>query len=574
MTDQQYQEWLLSEYAHRVLLVEVEYYDVVSTSTKTLYFSSLEYTTGSTYTDGSYVGVGGTPNNTWYRPAVVGGFDFAQSLDIFKGSFSFNWGSINIDNAEGVLDYLIRDGSNYHIFRNQVVRLYLGDSEWERPDFRQIFYGIIDDISVYDSNTITIRFKDRLQLFNQPINVTASGVVRTLDELYKDRHAGTPMPIGNSRYQERDKPLPVCFGDCFNITPLNVDWVYADDTVSGNYFMIHDGQIAEVVAVRDNGITLPPASYDVFLSEGVIRITAPAFGNITCDVRGAEIYEANTFVVTGATAAVTTATGTSVYVSDLPNLLLNLLTNYGIIQNRLGVVDFDLVTMYDYLVNTAVSDGTGNAGLVEVCYYGSSADNIINIVNSLSSSLSTELIITEDSKFSLLLISLPEEGTPAFTLGIADVIDKEFKVKGIESPSVNSVTIGYAKNFTPSTELAFMVPGPQKEILQREYNELTGEPTVPVNSNYNLPDSPSSPEGTDLIEQVRATQEASRRANRLCRRSIVISVGTTPIVWSLKLGSCITLQYPRYGFDSGVNAVVIGKYQNVTKGTFTMDLLV
>jgi len=574
MTDQQYQNWLLSEYAHRVLLVELEYYDVVSTSTKTLYFSSLEYTTGSSYTDGSYVSGGGTPNNTWYRPAVIGGFDFAQSLDIFKGSFSFNWGSINIDNAEGVLDYLIRDGSNYHIFRNQIVRLYLGDSTWERPDFRQIFFGIVDDISVYDANTLTVRFKDRLQLFNQPINVTATGAVRTLDELYKDRHSGTPMPSGNSRYQERDKPLPVCFGDCFNISPLNVDWVYADDTVSGNYFMIHDGQIAEVVAVRDNGITLPPASYDVFLSEGVIRITAPAYGNITCDVRGAEIYEANTFTVTGATASISTATSTYVYVSDLPNLLLNLLTNYGIIQNRLGVTDFDLATLYTYLVSTAVSDGTGNANLVEVCYYGSSSDNIINIVNTLSESLSTELIITDDSKFSLLLIGLPEDGTATFTLDVSDIIDKEFKVKGIESPSVNNVTIGYARNFTPANELAFMVPGPQKEILQREFNELTGEPDTPVDTNYNLPDSPSTPEGTSLIELTRAAEEASRRANRLCRRSMLLSIGTTPVVWSLKLGDCIYLAYPRYDFDAGVKAIVIGKYQNVTKGTFTLDLLV
>lgn len=560
--------WLGDEYSIKCLLVEVSYFDTSSLAEKTLYLSNIEYVTNPT----------DTPANLPYLPVLSGGFDFSGALSFGDSiSTTFNWGTVKAYNENGEFDELIHASSGFnYIFKNRRIKLFLGDTSWPREDFYQIFHGIVDDISVETSTDVSLvfRFKDRLQLLNQPVNInTSTNAVRNLGELYKDYHSGTSIPEINSRYQEKDTPLPVCYGECYNVTPVNVDWIVADDTLSGNWYMVHDGPIEGILAVRDNGITLNPSQYTINLASGTFSILTQTYGAVTCDVQGAKFANKKTFTTTSP-YTITTGSATPVYTSDMLNLILNIATKNGIIQNRLADSDFDVESIANYILSTDYSNGAG-ANLVEVCYYGVSSDNIIDIFNQWAASLSSKVFFNTYGKLDIVMFKLPEDiaGDPALTIGLSMIREKSLKVKDLMAPETTSVRLGYAINFSVANELAFMVSSPEKVSLQAQYLEAIVSISGTNTPYYNIPSTPSEVQGTLLIEEVRAYEEATRRAKLASRRSMLIELETTPESYALALGDKVRLQYYRFGLED-VLGVVVGKADNIQLNTYKLTILV
>ncbi len=82
------------------------------------------------------------------------------------------------------------------------------------------------------------------------------------------------IPVGN---------LPLCFGDCRNITPKLVNAAESE-------YAVHDGQIQAVDQVFDDGVELSPSQFSVTPLTGRFKLNGfVPTGTLTCNVRGAVV---------------------------------------------------------------------------------------------------------------------------------------------------------------------------------------------------------------------------------------------------------------------------------------------
>jgi hypothetical protein len=158
-----------------------------------------------------------------------------RSLDISKlgGRGTASLGSISGNNADGKLDYLLR-----YILDGRDVTLAVGDSSWERSQFRQLGLGSVAAIKADDDTKITLTLRDTGLLLDATI-------------------IGDPMMTGPNA----GKPKPVLFGLCnnFDLTP------YLYDATGPSYYFNHYPQDPSLafgnVILRDQGVSLINAGF-------------------------------------------------------------------------------------------------------------------------------------------------------------------------------------------------------------------------------------------------------------------------------------------------------------------------
>ena len=91
MTDAQFQEWLQSPSAVRMVLIEAQVN--VAGQEVTRYIASRPYVTGPAE----------VPANTEYLPLATGGLAFTEQVSL-TGEAGLSGGDIELDNADGALD--------------------------------------------------------------------------------------------------------------------------------------------------------------------------------------------------------------------------------------------------------------------------------------------------------------------------------------------------------------------------------------------------------------------------------------------------------------------------------------
>lgn len=656
--------WMKSEDGQRCLLAEVEYvhWDNGVSNLKTMYCSNLGYSTSRTaYNSPS--------DNTsradlFYAPILVEGFDVSAELpvsmeDVFNVQSS--WGTLKLNNSDGTLDHwLVPTATSHYIFKNRRIRLFLGSPDWERQDFQFIGSLLIDDITA-DAKFITIRFKDTLQLWNQPVNVsttntvvrkaatyssnivsvtntsvstiTSSSIVpgsgRNINDLYIEWN-GVDMPSTHEQYQNRNTMLPVAIGQCFNITPLDVSKVITG--VKDYAYMVNDGAINSIVAVRDNGVLLHPTQWNLIVHSGsgtnygMFNLKQPPVGQITCDVRG-KVFSSGISL----TSITSTSTPSSMYCDDAANLALNIFSHCGIIPKLDGVTSFtpnnigiftSIRSFYQFHISNCTTVGGTKRGTVG--YYGTSSDNILQIVQQFVGSCLGAIFINRDRLLDIKPIVVPplSYNIDSAELGVEDIIRNSFKVVQVSAPSSSSVKLEYNKNHSPTDSLAGSVwgdpgyadrlskPARTIELVHSELaNKLSswgvvGWNTTPnsIINQYDLPVTNSktfsslisnvgnysgfTTSGTPAVtvatySTVTGESDASSfaellaayRLNYMCRRNVLIEVSMTSTHWNLDLGEVVKLAYYRYGMKD-IPAIVVSRSDNVVKNIYKVKLLI
>lgn len=240
ISDTQFQAWLEDQAAIRCVLVEVEV-GQASGGTQTRYLSNTTYVTGG----------GDSPSHTAYLARITGGLNITKSLSL-SGATSLSYGDIELVNTDGALDSWVDD---YWV--NRPVAFYLGSPNWSRADFRLVFSGRTTGIDMRSRTRLNIKLSDVLQRLNTPASEAKIG--------------GTKV--------NADTLLPLCFGECHNVTPVLVD-------PTTNEFQVHQGAIEGVIEVRDNGV---PVAFTQTPSNGKFKLSANPSGTITCSVQGAKV---------------------------------------------------------------------------------------------------------------------------------------------------------------------------------------------------------------------------------------------------------------------------------------------
>ena len=270
MTDAEYTTWLSTPSAMRCILIEASV-NVGGTET-VRYLSNRGYVTGAS----------DTPANTVYRSLIKGGVKITESLSI-SSEPTISVGEVTLMNDNGELDTWLED-----VWDSRSISIYFGDMKWPRSDFRLIVKGMLSGVGSQNRNEITLFLRDSLQRLNTPI---------------------TDTKLGGSTVN-KDKLLPLVFGEVHNITPLLID-----DTLHD--YKVHNGAIESIIEFKDNGV---PISITPTLGTGVARLANAPFGNITASVQGSK---------------------PSTYSNQITDIIKNIVKNWGQVDKRLTDADID-----------------------------------------------------------------------------------------------------------------------------------------------------------------------------------------------------------------------------------------
>ena len=236
MTDAQFQQWLQSPSAIRMVLIEAQVN--VAGSEVTRYIASRPYITGPAE----------VPANTAYQPLAKGGLAFTEQVSL-SGEAGLSGGDIELDNADGALDGWLGD-----VWMNRPIKAWAGDPSWPRADFQLVFDGIIADVASPGRESVNLVLRDKLQRLNTPISEAKLG-------------GATP---------NKDAILPIPFGECHNVTPL------LTNPATLEYGFL--GAVESTFEVRTNGKPIAVALND---QAGRFNLTTDPFSTtITASVQG------------------------------------------------------------------------------------------------------------------------------------------------------------------------------------------------------------------------------------------------------------------------------------------------
>lgn len=240
ISDTDFLVWLKRDGTARALLVEASVYsggiEVVRTMSNRAFIS----------------GPIDSPAHAAYDDIIVGVPRFSSQLsELFTGKSLPTWGDIEIINESGSRDSWLSDS-----WDGRAVRLYMGDPDWSKSDYRRVLDGTIGDIHAPAPNRLALKLRDKTWAMNVPIQTNL---------------------IGGST-ANKDQPKPLCFGQCFNVEPLLI-------VAATHQYQVHDGAIEAITAVRDNGLAV---AYTTDIATGTFTLSAAPAGRITADVKGAK----------------------------------------------------------------------------------------------------------------------------------------------------------------------------------------------------------------------------------------------------------------------------------------------
>ena len=458
-----FSEWLKTPGIDRCYIVEADY--LLAGKQQTLRRSTHPFRTAIT----------DVPALMPYPDTVLTLPQFDREMaEVFTGSSRLSLGEIELFLDDELLS-LIENA----VFGGQQLRMYCGDVRWPLSQFGQILVAQIERVEANSYDTAQLTFKDRATLFNQHIqpNTIAAGP-----------NAG--------------KPVPLCFGQCFNVSAVLLDPVTRT-------YQVHDGTVNAITAVRENGM---PISYTADLVNGTFSLAFNAKGRVTADVQGA--------VVAG------------VYISTADQLIDYLVTDVMQLNAPVGAV------LPDYTLGLYISNPVSVANVMDDIAASVGAAWSFNRINQVVKTYFNGL------------------GTPIDALNRDDIEDDSLLPVRRIVPA-RSITLGYQRNWTPQADgLAGVIreTDPELATLYEQEERLTVIENVGISASY--PDATDITVSTLLAFEVDALTEAQRRADiaSIPRRVFELTAFTAPL--AMQLGQTITLDYPQY-FTDGLPAMIV-----------------
>lgn len=485
VSDADFLIWLAKDGVQRELLGELACYSGGAT---TRYVSRFGFTSRPT----------DTPANTDYPDLLLSLPQFvAKASELFTGRTTVSFGEPVISNENGDRDSWLNDA-----WDGRAAVWYLGDPSWPKSDFRRVIYGVTDDIVAQDSSKHGLRLRGREQLLNKPIQSTLIGG--------SDANA--------------NKPIPLCFGQCFNVEPVLVD-------ASLKKYQVHAGAINAISDVRVNGVTV---AYTADLATGTFVLTAAATGRVTADVQGAK---------PGGT-----------YYTKTADLVSYIAQTYGGLSS--GDIDASSIST----INTAAPYTVG--------VYVRDRANTIDVIDQLVTGIGAAWSFTRDGALRVFRLESPS-GTPTVSLVADDIAEAGIKVVRRVLP-IKTVRVQYQRNWTlqPGGDLATsVVDGPRALYL------ATGQtkPATNTTTNYLMAPEPSERPST-IYGGTDAQTEATRLAALYAQLRFVYDLQCFVAPGRVNLGDVISLDHPRFGFSGGVLCVVVGITERPTDNRIQLEV--
>jgi hypothetical protein len=487
---QTFLQWLRDGTARRCVLMDVNVQvDGVET---TRYLSNKAYVTASNE----------TPANTAYNTSIVGGVQFTEKISL-EGAVSLSYGDIELTNHGSGKDSWLDD-----IWTNRSVKIYIGDVSWPKSQFQLVFNGVVTGVDANGRDRINIKLSDKLQRLNTPV---------------------TENKLGGTS-QNKDRLIPLCFGEVFNIEPLLVD-------PANHEYQVHDGQIERIIEVRDNGV---PVSFTEFPLTGKFRLNQSSVGQITCSVQGDK--------------------SGGWYYTKIADIVTRLVTGFGTASQRLTTADLD----------TALLDAFNAVQTAPVGLYLSDRANVLECVNRLAQSVGAAAIMSSTGRLSLVQLTVPrsDSGTAVTATNM-----KERSLVVSEMPDVvASVKIGFAQNYTVQTNIQTGIPAAHVAMFAQDWLTATSADAATA-TKYQLFSDPVMIE-TQLLTEAAAQAEAQRRLNMYKVQRKVLRYSGMPELLIEQLGATQTITHSRFGLSSGKAGQIISKQSDWLSTAIELEILI
>lgn len=494
-------EWLDTPNPSRVVLVEISgVYDSNGSLISTpFYLSNRPFGAGTT-------AEAGVPANQLYTNCIVGGVTFTESINL-DGQPSIGYGDIELDNSDGS-----RDAWLQYIWANKPIKVFIGDSSWLREDFYLIFNGLVKDIDSRSRTRLNLILVNRLQTLNEPVTTTVLG--------------------GSTA--KADQLVPLCFGECFNISPVLINAAQLQ-------YKVHDGNIEQITEVRDNGA---PIAYTPQIATGTFVLNASPFGAITCTVQGAK----------------PTINSQSTYLTKIAQTIKYLLNSYG-------------KQVQDTEINTSNFTSFDNGMPRDIGIYLTNRENLLDVCQRLANSANSYLVTDIAGKFKL--VSLVEDMTnvsPNYTVGIADIEQRSLTVSQ-KLDVQTTVKLAYSKNWTVQTSGLASVLSPEAvSILDKEYYYLT-KTDATLAGKYEQVQEPEVTQ-TLLIDSTQADTEATKLLNIKKTPRFVYSANYFGKMLFCELGDFVRITHPRFGLSAGKTGMAVSISRDWLNGRATVGVFI
>lgn len=470
--------------------------------TKTFYFcgGSGGFTTSPT----------DTPANQFYDPRLLQPADFTRPMfsDITTaGQSTVTWGTMNLENIDGGLDYLMA-----YAFDNRPVRILVGDPLAPYSSFNVVMECTVQ-LMQYGYTNIQITLRDLCAALNLQLITHLYGGTNSLPNGVD----GTTDIINN--------PVPRLYGTALNFSPICVN-------TSQLTYQIHDGSINAVLNVYDQGAALTAGndyatatllnaasttagSFDTCLAGGYFKLGSSPVGPVTCDAN------------TGATIANRTPA----------QLIKNIATDmgFGSSVNTSDVLALDAVASFE--CGIWVSDtSTG-----------------LDIIDTIAMCCGAYVGFDNNSSMRMAQLQAPS-GSPVLTLDFSQIKDIDLvptndAQNGIP---VYGVQVTYAvNNTTQTTGLAGSVSAARKTILALPY--LTAS-FINTSIKTQYLSSQLMVRNTCLISATDAQNEATRLFNLYSVQryayQLTVKLDTT-VIDALNLNGVVLVTLNRFSMNNG-----------------------
>lgn len=477
MTDAQVLAWLDSPAGRRVVLVEAV--ASVSGVDTTRYLSAGGYTSGPA----------DTPANQHYLDCIADGVEITETLPL-DGQASIAYADIELRNDDGSRDAWLDD-----VWSGRAVNVLVGDAAWPRAEFRLVFAGLADDLAARSATTLNIVLRDKSQRLNTAMT---------------DAQLGGTGP-------NKDRLLPLCFGEVHNITPLLVDAALLE-------YRVHQGAIEDIIEVRDNGV---PVSVTKNNAAGTFRLLASPVGTITASVQGCK------------------AGGT--YRATAGALIPHIAKTWGTQPLSSGDVDTATFATFDAAHTQAL-------GL-----YLSDRANVLAVCQQLAASVGAQIAFNAAGQLTVRKIDLPAAGTPG-SVTASDIVQHSLALAQ-RPPIAAAVKLGYCRNYTVQSGLQSGIPPEHAELFGQEWLTATASNSTTA-ATYKLPEAPPEQTDTALQATAAAEAEAARRLTLWGTRRRVIAYQGAPSTLLHQVGAAQTITHSRFGLAAGVTGQVIKRVVN------------
>jgi hypothetical protein len=328
---------------------------------------------------------------------------------------------------------------------------------------------------------------------------------------WRDRRRELEVPAQTTRTAAGDL-VPLALGQVFNAEPVLTDSANLD-------YRFHEDGAASVDAVRDNGVGVAYTDN----GDGSQTLSNNPAGRITLDATGA----------TDATPS---------------GLITWLAQRAGLGAGEIG----DLSHL-----------PTWPMGL-----YVASERTIAELLTEVCRSLGAVWRFDRLGVLQVYRLDLP--ATSEITLDADDVARRGLRVVRTEAPR-SEIVLGYAPNW------AVQDPGSQAASVpvadQRRY-ATAYETVTAANAIATQWPAAQAAERVDtlLVNQADAQAEADRRAALRADKRRVYSVAGFTAPFAVGIGDTLTLDHPRYGWDGGVDGVVVGLREHLTRAKATLEV--